>query len=205
MIGNGYRMNLDSEHILYWMDAIRNSTNKERTLEAFWKGQIRSKIWLIENLRPFIKKAVKIEIHGGWVGTLASLLFQSNIPISRITSIDIDPTCQSIACTINKIEEIEGRFTSVTKNMIDVNTDADVVINTSCEHISQEDYETWLNNMSEDAILVLQSNNYVIPEHIRNAASLQEFIEQSHIRVLWAGINHLPLYNRYMIIGKKDK
>jgi len=197
-------MNLDSEHVLFWMDAIRNSSDKERILEAFWKGQINSKIWLIENLRPFIKKSVRIEVHGGWIGTLASLLFQSGIPISKITSLDFDSECKSIAHTINKIEEIEGRFAAITANMIDVNTEAEVVINTSCEHISQTDYQTWLSNMPNDAILVLQSNNYVIPEHIRNANSLEEFIEQSHVQVLWAGVNHLPLYDRYMIIGKKN-
>jgi len=197
-------MKLESEHILFWMDAIRNYKDKDRILESFWKGQIRSKIWLIENLRPFIKKSVRIEIHGGWMGVLASLLFQSNIPISKIKSLDIDPDCEESARTINKIEEIEGRFTTITSNMINVNTEAEVVINTSCEHISQTDYETWLNNMSNDAILVLQSNNYIIPEHIRNANSLEEFIEQSHIEVLWSGVNHLPLYDRYMIIGKKN-
>ena len=197
-------MNLDSEHVLYWMDTIRNSSDKERILEAFWKGQIHSKIWLIENLRPFIKNSVRIEIHGGWVGVLASLLFQSGIPISKIRSIDIDSNCEIPATTMNKLEEIEGRFTAITSNMIDVNTNAEVIINTSCEHILQTDYETWLSNMPNDAILVLQSNNYVIPEHIRSANSLEEFIEQSHIQVLWAGVNHLPLYDRYMIIGKKN-
>lgn len=197
-------MNLDSEHVLYWMDAIRDKQNRDRILECFWKGQIRSKIWLIENLKPFIKSSVKIDIHGGWMGVLASLLFQSNIPIIKIISVDIDPDCEISAATINKIEEMEGRFTAITSNMIEVNTNADIVINTSCEHISQTDYETWLSNMPNDAILVLQSNNYVIPEHIRIANSLEEFIKQSNVEVLWAGVNSLPLYNRYMIIGKKN-
>ena len=197
-------MKLDSDHILFWMDAIRNSENKDRILECFWKGQINSKIWLIDNLRPFLKGAVQIDIHGGWMGVLASLLFQSDIIISKIRSIDIDPSCEPNALTINKIEEMEGRFTAITSNMIDVNTNADVIINTSCEHISQTDYETWLSNMPKDAILVLQSNNYIIPEHIRNANSLDEFVKQSHIKVLWADVNHLPLYERYMIIGKKN-
>ena len=197
-------MNLDSEHVLFWMDAIRNNKNRDRILESFWKGQIRSKIWLIENLRPFIKRSVRVDIHGGWMGVLASLLFQSGIPISKITSLDLDSDCEESARTINKLEEMEGRFAAITANMIEVNTEAEVVINTSCEHISQTDYETWLSNMPNDAILVLQSNNYVIPEHIRNASSLDEFIEQSHIQVLWAEVNHLPLYDRYMIIGKKN-
>lgn len=198
-------MNLDSNHVLFWMDAIRNSNNKDRILESFWKGQINSKIWLIENLKPFLNKAVKIEIHGGWMGVLASLLFQSDILISKIISVDIDPACEESARTINKIEEMEGKFATITCNMIDVNTNADVIINTSCEHISQTDYETWLSNMPNDAILVLQSNNYIIPEHVRTANSLEEFIEQSHLTILWAGINHLPLYDRYMIIGKKNQ
>lgn len=197
-------MNLDVDHVLFWMDAIRNSSNKERTLEAFWKGQIHSKLWLIDNLRPFIKKSVRIEIHGGWVGVLASLLFQSGIPISRIMSLDLDCSCEDIAYTINKLEEMEGRFIAVTDNMIDVNTNAEVVINTSCEHITQADYETWLNNMPKDSILVLQSNNYVIPEHVRIAKSLEDFKDQSHINILWAGEKELPKYTRYMLIGKKQ-
>ena len=144
-----------------------------------------------------------MDIYGGWMGVLASLLFQSGIPVSKIRSIDIDPDCESPAIIMNKLEEIEGRFTALTSNMIDVNTNADVVINTSCEHISQTDYETWLSNMPDDSLIILQSNNYIIPEHIRNANSLEEFIEQSHIKVLWADVYHLPLYDRYMIIGKK--
>ena len=197
-------MNLDVDHTLFWMDAIRQYENRDRILECFWKGQIYSKVWLIDNLKPFVKKSVRIDIHGGWMGVLASLLFQSGIPVSKIRSIDIDPDCEIPATTMNKIEEMEGRFTAITSNMIDVNTNAEVVINTSCEHISQTDYETWLNNMPNDAILVLQSNNYIIPEHVRTASSLEDFIEQSHIKVLWAEVNHLPLYDRYMIIGKKN-
>lgn len=197
-------MNLNSDHVLFWMDAIRNSKDQNRTLEAFWKGQINSKIWLIENLRPFINRAVRVDIHGGWVGVLASLLFQSGIPISKITSLDLDPECEPIAYTMNKLEEIEGRFTAITSNMINVNTNAEVVINTSCEHITQADYETWLNNMPKDSILVLQSNNYMISEHVRIANSLEEFIKQSHINILWAGEKELPKYTRYMLIGKKN-
>jgi len=145
---------------------------------------------------------VSIEIHGGWVGVLASMLFQSNIPIKRIYSLDIDPTCEPIATMMNKGEEIAGRFTASTGDMCNLISFVDVVINTSCEHITQEQYETWLSKRNTDQILVLQSNNYQIPEHVRTADSLETFKEQSHINVLWAGELELPLYNRYMIIGK---
>jgi hypothetical protein len=194
-------MNLDSDHILFWMDAIRNSPDPQRTLESFWKGQINSKIWLIQNLRKQINKVVSIDIHGGWNGVLASLIFQSNIIATHIRSIDIDPACEEIANTINKIEHMAGRFRAVTSDMCTIRSDADVVINTSCEHITQDQYDLWLSGMPHNSLLVLQSNNYDIPEHVRIANSLEEFKKQCGINVIWAGELTLPLYTRWMIIG----
>jgi hypothetical protein len=54
-----------------------------------------------------------------------------------------------------------------------------------------------------NSLLVLQSNNYNIPEHVRIANSLEEFKKQCDLKtVLWAGELELPLYTRYMVIGK---
>lgn len=197
-------MKLDIDHVLFWMDAIRNSTDKDRTLESFWKGQIKSKVWLIKNLKKNVNQVVSVDIHGGWNGVLASLIFQSNIITKHIRSVDIDPNCEDIARTINKLEDIGGKFTAVTADMCSIGSDADVVINTSCEHITQEQYEVWLASMPKDSLLVLQSNNYDIPEHVRIANSLEEFKAQSNLEVIWSGELELPLYKRFMIIGKKS-
>lgn len=196
-------MKLDVDHVLFWMDAIRNSKDPHRTLEGFWKGQIKSKLWLIKNLRKQINQVVSIDIHGGWNGVLASLLFQSSIYTKHISSLDIDPSCEEIAKTINKLEEMSGKFTAVTADMCETASTADVIINTSCEHITQEQYEQWLDLQPKNSLLVLQSNNYDIPEHVRLAQSLEEFKQQSKIDVIWAGELELPLYKRWMIIGKK--
>lgn len=196
-------MQIDTEHLHHWMQAIRQSNNPMRTMDAFWSGQLKSKEWLIDNLAKHINEPVTVDIHGGWVGVLASMLFQSHIPITSIRSVDIDPYVEHVASTMNKIEEIEGRFRAVTKDMCTIRSDADVVINTSCEHITQDQYDLWLSGMPNDSLLVLQSNNYKIDEHIRIANSLEEFMRQSNINVLWAGELRLPLYNRYMIIGKQ--
>ncbi len=193
----------DIEHVLFWMDAIRNSPDPKRTLESFWKGQIRSKVWLINNLRKHVNKVVSIDIHGGWNGVLASMLFQSNIFITNIRNVDIDPGCEQIANTMNKLEEMAGRFRHVTADMVNLRSDADVIINTSCEHITQDQYDLWLSGMPQSSLFVLQSNNYNIPEHIRTASSLDEFKEQCKINTLFAGELELPQYTRFMIIGKK--
>jgi hypothetical protein len=79
-------MIIDLDHLHHYMHAIRCSENKTRTLDAFYNGQIKSKVWLIENLRPYINDPVTIEIHGGWFGVLASLLFQNLSDIKYIIS-----------------------------------------------------------------------------------------------------------------------
>jgi len=196
-------MQIDLEHLHYWMQAIRQSPDPMRTMDAFWSGQLKSKEWLIKNLRPHVKRFVTVDIHGGWVGVLASMLFQSDIPVSNIRSIDIDPTCESIANMMNNAEEIVGKFRAVTGDMCTIRSDADVIINTSCEHITQDQYDIWLSGVPYNSLLVLQSNNYNIPEHVRTANSLEEFKTQcGDINILWAGELTLPLYTRWMVIGK---
>jgi hypothetical protein len=200
-------MLIDTEHLHHWMQAIRQSSNPVRTMDAFWSGQLKSKEWLIQALSlccPIKSGPYTIDIHGGWVGVLASMLFQSTLPIANIRSIDKDPTCRDIAILMNKIEEMEGRFEAITSDMCLVSSQASIIINTSCEHITQEEYDLWLNGHTTNSILVLQSNNYDIPEHIRIANSLDEFKKQSHLDILYADELSLPLYTRWMIIGKKN-
>ena len=195
-------MQIDTEHLHHRMQAIRQSPDPMRTMDTFWSSQLKSKEVLIKNLRPHIKRFVSVDIHGGWVGVLASMLFQSDIPVLNIRSIDIDPTCESIATNMNKMEEMVGKFRAVTADMCNIRSDADIIINTSCEHITQDQYDMWLTGMPHNSLLVLQSNNYNIEEHVRIANSLEEFKQQCDIEVIWAGELELPLYTRYMIIGK---
>lgn len=203
-------MKIDTEHLHHWMRAIRESQDPMRTMDAFWRGQIRSKEWLIETLEhviyPETNKTmifpVSVDINGGWVGVLASMLFQSDIPIKHIRSIDIDPGCEPVANTMNQIEFEAGKFKAITADMCALRCDADVIINTSCEHIDQDQYDMWLSGHPHNSLLVLQSNNYDIPEHVRIAKTLSEFELQSGVDVVWSGELELPMYKRFMIIGK---
>jgi len=198
-------MKVNIQDVLFWMDAIRNSDDRYRTLESFWKGQVNSKVWLTEQLTGFVPvRPLNIVIYGGWNGVLASILFNSNIAVRRITSVDIDPVCEDIATTVNKRYEIEGKFSAVTADMCEYTIDADVVINTSCEHISQQQYDKWLNNQPDTATFVLQSNNYFeLDEHIRCSTDLDDFVHMSNINSYLRKTLETPKYERYMIIGKK--
>jgi len=200
-------INLDLDHLHFWMCAIRESKDPLRTMDAFWKGQIKSKEWLIEELYKHRRNTVDwptIDIHGGWVGVLASMFFQSNMFIENIKSIDIDPECEAIANKMNQMELQVGRFRAVTADMCTYRSSADVIINTSCEHITQDQYDLWLSGTPMNSLFVLQSNNYDIPEHIRTAKDLDEFEQQCGLEnVLYKGELDLPLYKRFMIIGKR--
>lgn len=195
-------MNIDLDHFHYWMQAVRQSPDPMRTLDCFWQGQMKSKDWLCKELRKHVHKFVTVDIHGGWNGVLASMLFQSDVPVLSIRSVDIDPTCEPIANMMNKPEEMFGKFRAVTADMCTIRSDADVVINTSCEHITQYEYDMWLSGMPHNSLFVLQSNNYQIAEHVRTARDLEHFKEQCHLdNILYAGELELPLYKRFMIIG----
>ena len=200
-------MKIDIEHILFWMDAIRNSSDRYRTLESFWKGQIYSKTWLIDKLSKHVDFVDLMIIHGGWNGVLASLFFQSTIKIDKIISIDIDDSCREVASTMNKLEEMQGRFNAVTSNMADYKYEffPSVIINTSCEHIDQETYNRWLSNIPKDSLIVLQSNDYFdLTEHVRCSIDLDDFKRQSNIRVIDSAELILPKYKRFMLIGYRN-
>jgi len=202
-------MQIDTEHLHHWMQAIRQSPVPMRPMDAFWSGQIKSKEWLIDSLEHVIRPDINtepltIEIHGGWVGTLASMLFQSSLNIKCIRSVDSDPSVQHIAEEMNRLEVIQNRFEAVTADMCSLQKyQADIVINTSCEHITQEQYNQWLNNTPKDAIIITQGNNYEIDEHIRLSNDIDDFEVQCCLHKQFSGTLILPLYHRYMIIGNK--
>jgi hypothetical protein len=199
-------MKIDIQDIKFWADAIRNSEDRDRTLESLWGGQLQSKTWLIETLelKTHISNA-ECAIFGGWNGVLASMMFNSELGIKHITSIDIDPACEQTASTINKRQEIDGRFKAVTADMCDYEytNDPYFVINTSCEHITPDQYNRWLNKIPEGAKIVLQSNNYYeLKEHINCSSSLDQFIKKSNLtEILIAEELQLQKYKRFMIMG----
>tara|TARA_B110000503_G_C7153153_1_gene416078 strand:- start:1188 stop:1796 length:609 start_codon:yes stop_codon:yes gene_type:complete len=202
-------MHVDLEDVAFWMDAVRNSENPYGVLESFWKGQLKSKIWLIENLKQCINfdHPNHIVIHGGWNGVLACMIFNSSINTGLIRSVDIDENCEETANMICKRQEMIGNFRAVTADMCayDYEFDSDIVINTSTEHITQEQYNIWLSRVPNNSLIVLQSNNYYsLPEHIRCFDTVNDFAASSGLGyILVQDTLELPMYNRFLLIGRK--
>jgi len=202
-------LKINIQDVLFWMDAIRQSDDRYRTLESFWKGQINSKVWLIEQLKKLPRAhSMDILICGGWYGVMATLLFNSDLYVNRITSIDIDSKCELTANTMNKQYEIAGRFRAVTQDMMTYKDYGgyDMIINTVCEHLTTEQYNEWLNLIPKDKIIVLQSNDYVIPEHVNPMKDLNQFVSQSKLYpIVEPSELQTEKYKRFMIVGKKNE
>jgi hypothetical protein len=204
---------LNSSEISSWFNAIRNLSddNRNKYLDAFWSGQLDSKAWLIDQLSRTVREhslsTDNIYIFGGWIGVLASMLFQSDISVGRIISIDLDPECQSISSTV--CERYHERFISVTDNMASYDYRWDItpaiVINTSCEHVDGDTYYRWYDRVYPGTIIVAQSNNYFeCEQHVRCSKSLRDFESMNGVvDPLWSGELVHDIYTRYMSIWIK--
>lgn len=202
---------LNPSDIVFWFNAIRDLPDAQRTraLDAFWAGQLDSKVWLVEELNKLHQDPADVYIFGGWIGVLASILFQaSTFDIRKVRSIDIDPWCESIADMVCKPYEMDSwKFKARTADMClyDYETQPDIVINTSTEHISQEQYDIWYSKVPTNTLVVIQGNDFFnCEEHVRCSEDLNHFMNQNKVKdPLFAGHLQTHLYKRFMCIWRK--
>jgi hypothetical protein len=188
--------------------------------DCFSQGQLKSKKWLIRELEILNLPLGTVFLCAGWYATLATMIFESNIKVDKITSFDIDETCATIAETFNKKWVIDNwKFKSITKDIhelnfnkaeFDVHTDngvvkivetPDTIINTSCEHI--DNFDKWYAKIQKGQLVILQSNDYFeIEDHVNCVSNVAEFSDQTPMTtVLFEGELELDKYKRFMKIG----
>jgi hypothetical protein len=195
---------ISHKRVIDWMTVIRNTKDNYRILENFWASQIESKFWVLEKAKTLVTKDIhNIFIFGGWYGILAQILVD-NIPDIQVTSIDIDPACVELG---NLMSGNDSRIKFVTESMDMYNNYVTpcLVINTSTEHVTQEVYDSWWNNIPKNTSVIIQGNNYFsCEEHIRCSTNIEEFKQQNHISsTLFEGELDCVQFSRYMAIGIK--
>jgi hypothetical protein len=80
-----------------------------------------------------------------------------------------------------------------------------LIINTSSEHMEDiVKMKKYYKNYPEYPILAVQSNNYFkLEEHINCVNDEEELVRKNSIKnIFYVGKNKLPLYNRFMVIGR---
>ena len=97
-------------------------------------------------------------------------------------------------------------------------TRVDLVINTVTEHLTQDIYDKWYDNIPKGTYFVIQGNNdYKEPDHVRAVQTLDEFNRINRVENIlhsdsiqyegpWDMIDNKPTYyERYMTIGFKSE
>jgi hypothetical protein len=178
-----------------------------RLEEAFNHKQVACKRWARDRLYEAHGGGFgAIWVLGGWYGVLAAMIFDdSRFSIGEILSIDIDPAVAPVAVTLNGEAAQEGRFKAATADMLSLDYDErpDLVINTSCEHLT--DLGQWLQRIPRGTAMLLQSNDYFVePEHVGCFPSLDAFREAAGLaEIVYAGELPQKKYTRFMLIGRR--
>jgi hypothetical protein len=199
-------LDISSDRIIQWMNVVRDTsgTDQYRLLENFWASQLRSKAWLINTIKILdLPQRGNVYIFGGWYGILASLI-KDNFDYDAVYSIDIDAECEITGKLLDsRIKFVTSDMTNITKEEI---INASLIINTSTEHISQNTFDTWLNNMPDNVPIILQGNNYFsCEEHVRCSIDLEDFKKMNFLDVIhYEGELDCTQFTRYMIIGNKN-
>ena len=208
------------------IEAIRKLEGTEGFNEdCLSQGQLQSKTWLVKTLQTLNVELGTVFLCAGWYATLATMIFEADIPVTKIRSFDIDRTCVDIAETFNKPWFVDQwKFKSITQDIMDIDYNKhtwqswsnannrmsypivdspDTIINTSCEHIPN--FAEWYAKIPDGKLVVLQSNNYFeIEDHVNCVAGPLQFSEQAPMsECLYQGAIELSKYTRFMRIGIK--
>ena len=171
-------------------------------------SQIQSKEWLIEKLVPFIdtQKVFNICILGSWYGLISMLLREQVGEDIHIHNVDSDRYTEKFSKLL-----LEGTPTQKTHYVIEQAEEwifdnlrkCDIIINTSCEHMEQDDLNLIVATKKPNDIVCFQGNDYhSVQSHNNTHTTLDEFVDSFNLtRVYYKGTLKHPDYNRYMVIG----
>jgi hypothetical protein len=180
--------------------------------DALSRNQIKSKLWLIEQLDslkllPSSKKTVlgsntNVLLVGGWVGMLPFLTDMKNKFLDTVINVDIDESVHAASMDLNSISQSKFR-TNVNdvRNLNIAKYEKPIVIDTIVEHF--KDHGEWVKTLPKKAMIVLQGNDmFDVPDHVNCHKTLEEFVESCGLNnIIWAGELNLYKCTRYMVIG----
>ena len=163
------------------------------------ENQFESKTWLVKHFLPHYNNG-RILIQGSWYGLLAMLL--DPLPV---TCVDSDPKSDTIGWNLTKsFGNIDFKVDDFIEHYLNHGKEFDCVINTSIEHIEQEEIDFMLGLKPKNQIICFQSNNYFeVNSHINCSESLEDFVESLNLEtILYKGEKDLGKYKRFLVIGK---
>jgi hypothetical protein len=211
--------------------SVRSYKNKNDDMQLIKDGlsrsQVKSKIWLIQELSKIKANYDDIVIMAGWFGQLVNFI-ENTFDFSRIRILEIDKQlCESsdyifnlrflhnhqvksVLADINKLVLHKNGYEWTVENFKD-NTSydekflPDLIINTSAEHMTEEWFhQIRFKELESDPIVAIQSNNMFEGDgHVNCVHSSSHLQKKFPMReILFEGELQLKGYKRVMLIGK---
>ena len=175
-------------------------------------NQVKNKQWLVSHVVSYInntlsnqkevplkfklKDTPSVLVLAGWYG-LGGWLLTEQIPC-HVTVVDKDPECAKIG---------KALYPNLLHKTADLNNfdvlGYDIIICTSCEHITDDEINSVLSKKDKSTVVFLQSNNYnEIKDHINCKKSVDDFANSLTLSSYKKYTLTLDKYERFMVIGK---
>jgi hypothetical protein len=203
-------------------DADRGPIN-----DAFSRSQIKSKLWLMEELANIDTNYDNVTIMAGWFGQLKAI-YEKKCTYAKMRIVEVDKSaCETSDYIFNlsnlenyKVKSVFADINNLTLHKNGYEWEVrnfreetgynekflpNLIINTSAEHMSEEWYnQIRFKNIESNPIVAIQSNNlFDIPEHINCVHSVDHMKKKFPMReILFEGELQLKGYKRVMLIGR---
>jgi len=206
---------------------IKNNEEKDAIHDALSRSQMKSKIWLVEELAKIDTNYSNVAIMAGWFGQLKAI-YEKKCTYAKMRIIEVDKSAcetsdyifnlsnlenykvKSVFADINNLTLHKNGYEWLVENFKESTSHTEkflpnLVINTSAEHMTEEWFhQLRFKQLESDPIVAIQSNNlFDIAEHINCVHSVDHMQKKYPMReVLFAGELQLKGYKRVMLIGK---
>tara|TARA_B100000212_G_scaffold335663_1_gene307912 strand:+ start:209 stop:823 length:615 start_codon:yes stop_codon:yes gene_type:complete len=136
---------------------------------------------------------------GSWMG-FKTKLFSEYYGLN-ITEVELDERCKAVSEIWNSDNKnydghIQGDATQLNKEFYE---DFKTVINPSCEHMNDE----WYYNIPDGTFMILQSNDFDIPQHTNIVKNIQEMKNKYKMRDIYSCTLQCTVYQRFTLAGIK--
>ena len=205
----------------------KKKVNGAAIYDLMSRSQIKSKIWLVEQLALIDSNYANVAIMAGWFGQIKTI-YDQRLTYSKMRIVELDRSaCETsdYVFNISNLENYKVKAVCADVNQLILHKNGyewtvenfrdgtkysekflpDLIINTSAEHMTEEWFhQLRFKKIASDPIVAIQSNNlFDIPEHVNCVHSADHMKKKFPMReVLFAGELQLKGYKRVMLIGR---
>jgi hypothetical protein len=195
--------------------------------DAMSRSQVKSKIWLIEELAKINTNYDNVLIMAGWFGQL-KMVYDKRLTYAKMRMVELDRhACETSDYIFNlgnlenyKVKSVNANINELTLHKNGYEWDVEnfrdgtkysekflpnLIVNTSAEHMTTEWFDQIrFKQLESDPIVAIQSNNFFdIEDHINCVHSIDHMKKKFPMReIFYEGELQLKGYKRVMLIGK---